>query len=133
MNCLLDTHTLIWAITERKSLSALARKTIENTDNVILVSAVSFWEISLKFSLKKLDINGFLPEQLPEFATKSGFNLIPLLPSEATIYHHLPIMENHRDPFDRMLIGQAIQQDLTLITKDKNIVQYQSIGLKLLW
>ena len=133
MNCLLDTHTLIWAITNRKALSALTRKTIENTDNSILVSAISFWEVSLKFSINKLEISGFSPGDLPELSIKSGFDLIPFLPSEASTYHSLPLMDNHKDPFDRMLIWQAIQNDLTLISKDKNIAQYQSAGLKLLW
>ncbi len=133
MNYLLDTHTLIWAITEKEKISVLGYKAIENTDNTVFVSAISFWEIALKLSINKLDISGFLPEQLPELSIKSGFSLISLLPSEAANYHHLPIMENHRDPFDRMLIWQAIQQDLILISKDKNITQYRAAGLKLLW
>ena len=133
MNYLLDTHTLIWAITEKRRLSALARQTIENTDNVILVSAISFWEISLKSSINKLEITGFLPENLPELSTKSGFDLIPLLPADSASYHKLPYIGQHKDPFDRMLIWQAIQQDLILISKDENIKQYGQAGLKLLW
>ncbi|WP_426667325.1 type II toxin-antitoxin system VapC family toxin [Mucilaginibacter sp. McL0603] len=133
MNYLLDTHTLIWAITEKGKLSSVARKTIENTDNTILVSAISFWEITLKFSINKLDISGFLPEDLPGLSIKSGFNLIPLLPVESASYHHLPAIGLHKDPFDRMLIWQAIQQELILISKDKNILQYKSAGLKLIW
>jgi PIN domain nuclease of toxin-antitoxin system len=133
MNYLLDTHTLLWAITEKRKLSALVRQTIENTDNTILVSAISFWEITLKFSIKKLDISGFLPEDLPELSIKSGFDLIPLLPAESASYHHLPAYGQHKDPFDRMLIWQAIQQDLILISKDENMNPYKSAGLKLLW
>src|SRR5258708_6866026 len=126
MNYLLDTHTLIWAITEKRKLSALVRQTIENTDNTILVSAISFWEVTLKFSINKLDIAGFLPEDLPELSIKSGFSLIPLLPTESASYHHLLPNGRHKDPFDRMLIWQAIQQDLVLISKDENIEQYRS-------
>lgn len=133
MNYLLDTHTLIWSITEKRKLSALALQTIENTNNTILVSAISFWEISLKYSIGKLNIQGFLPENLPDLAIKSGFRLIQLLPSESASYHHLPIVGNHKDPFDRMLAWQAIQQDLTLISKDENIAEYSSAGLKMLW
>jgi PIN domain nuclease of toxin-antitoxin system len=133
MNYLLDTHTLLWAITEKRKLSALVRQTLENTDNTILVSAISFWEITLKFSIKKLDISGFLPEDLPELSTKSGFDLIPLSPAESASYHHLPTYGQHKDPFDRMLIWQAIQQGLILISKDENMKQYTSDGLKLIW
>lgn len=133
MNYLLDTHTLIWAIMEKRRLSALVRQTIENTDNVILVSAISFWEVSLKSSINKIDITGFLPEDLPGLSVTSGFSLIPLLPAESASYHRLPFIGQHKDPFDRMLIWQAIQQDLVLISKDENIQRYVSAGLKLLW
>lgn len=133
MNYLLDTHTFLWAITDEGKLSALARKTIENTANEVMVSAVSFWEISLKYSLGKLDISGFMPEDLPGLAAESGFSLIPLLPSEASSYHQLPAIGDHRDPFDKMLMRQALKLDLTLISKDRSMTPYRSIGLKLLW
>jgi PIN domain nuclease of toxin-antitoxin system len=133
MNYLLDTHTLIWAITERKRLSALVRQTIENTDNSILVSAISFWEVSLKSSLNKLEITGFKPDDLPGLSVACGFSLIPLLPVESASYHHLPFIGQHKDPFDRMLIWQASQQNFVLISKDEDIKQYTSSGLQLLW
>ncbi|HVV53938.1 MAG TPA: type II toxin-antitoxin system VapC family toxin [Mucilaginibacter sp.] len=133
MNYLLDTHTFLWAITDESKLSALARQTIENTGNEIMVSAVSFWEISLKYSLGKLDISGFMPDDLPGLVAASGFVLIPLLPSEASSYHQLPAMGDHKDPFDKMLIRQALKQELTLISKDRNMLPYRSAGLKLLW
>lgn len=133
MNYLLDTHTLIWSITDRKKISALAQKTIENTNNSILVSAISFWEVSLKFSIGKLDIHGFLPEDLPDLSIKSGFTLLSILPHESASYHLLSINAKHKDPFDRMLAWQAIQQDLILISKDENMASYKPSGLKLLW
>ena len=80
MNYLLNTHTFLWTLTEKRKLSSLALKIIENTDNTILVSAISFWEISLKASLNKLDITGFSPEELPDIAIKSGFELLAISP-----------------------------------------------------
>ncbi len=133
MNYLLDTHTFLWSLTEKRKLSLSALRAIENTDNAILVSAISFWEISLKASLNKLDIIGFLPEELPEIAIKSGFELVPISPEFSASYHLLPYIGQHRDPFDRMLIWQAIQQKYVLISKDDNIKQYKSAGLKVLW
>jgi PIN domain nuclease of toxin-antitoxin system len=133
MNYLLDTHTLIWSITEKRKLSVRARQTIENGNNIIFVSAISFWEVSLKYAIGKMNIQGFLPEELSELSIESGFSLISLLPTESASYCHLPINSNHKDPFDRMLIWQAIQQDLTLISKDENIAGYRSAGLKILW
>lgn len=133
MNYLLDTHTFIWAITDSKKLSAPAIKVIENINNTVFVSTISLWEISLKFSLHKLDITGFFPQDLPGLAIKSGFTVIPLLPEEAATYHNLQGTGEHKDPFDKMITWQAIKQDLILISKDKSITQYKQAGLKLLW
>lgn len=133
MNYLLDTHTFIWAITEKKQLSAPVRRTLEDNSNHIFVSAISFWEISLKYALGKLTISGFTPEELPALATASGFDLLPLSPADSCTYHLLPTHPHHKDPFDKMLIQQAINQRLTLISKDKHMAQYAATGLKILW
>ncbi|MEX2593821.1 MAG: type II toxin-antitoxin system VapC family toxin [Anditalea sp.] len=132
MNFLIDTHTLVWTITDKIRLSKKVRVIIENVNNNIYVSAISFWEISLKFSIGKLELIGVLPNQFPLLAIQTGFELIPLMPEETATYHHLKGTW-HRDPFDRMLIWQAIQQDLVLISKDKNIAKYGKEGLKTLW
>lgn len=132
MNFLIDTHTLIWAITNKRKLSKKATEILENVNNGIHVSAISFWEISLKFSIGKLELIGISPNQFPLLAIQIGFKLIPLVPEETATYHHLKGTW-HRDPFDRMLIWQAIQQDLVLISKDKNIAEYGKEGLKTLW
>jgi len=133
MSYLLDTHTFLWALTDERKLSTSARNIIEDVNNEIFVNAVSFWEVSLKQALGKIDITGFLPEELPGLAIKSGFSLSPLLPDVAATYHRLPLFDQHKDPFDKMLIWQAIKQELTLISKDRNMTQYKSAGLKLLW
>jgi PIN domain nuclease of toxin-antitoxin system len=112
MKYLLDTHTLIWALMEKNKLSVKAQNTLENPDNSIFVSAISFWEISLKFSMK--------------------FKTISLHPDEASTYHRLTSL-HHRDPFNRMLIWQALTNNLTLISKDDRMLAYHSDGLKLLW
>jgi PIN domain nuclease of toxin-antitoxin system len=132
MNYLIDTHVLLWSITDKAKLSDTVRVILEDGRNNIFVSALSFWEVSLKFSIGKLKIDGFSSDQLPGFAVKMGFRLIPLLPAESATYHQFS-SSGHRDPFDRMLIWQAIQQDLTLISKDRDITQYSSIGLKVIW
>jgi len=132
MNYLLDTHTLIWAITENEKLSPPVRQTLENSKNVIFISAISFWEVSLKFPSGKIELQGFFPEELPELSLKSGFQLIPLSPDECATYHKLALT-NHKDPFDRMLIWQAIQRNFIFISKDKNMAQYHIAGLKTLW
>ena len=107
MNYLLDTHVFIWAIKERKKLSPVVIETLENADNSVFVSAITFWEISLKFSIGKLELRNILPEEFPEAALQMGFELIPLSPNESASHHKLKLTQ-HKDPLDRMLIWQAI-------------------------
>src|SRR5690606_14796673 len=132
MSYLLDSHTFLWALLEQKKLSPKVLDLLQDATHPVFVSSVSFWEISLKFRLGKLDLAGVSPEELPESARESGFDLLPPTPSEAAGYHLLEA-EWHRDPFDRMLIRQAITHDLTLLSKDKTISQYRSLGLKVVW
>jgi PIN domain nuclease of toxin-antitoxin system len=132
MKYLLDTHTLIWALMEKNKLSVKAQNTLENPDNSIFVSAISFWEISLKFSIGKLSLQGVIPNELPAIVEQMKFKTISLHPDEASTYHRLTSL-HHRDPFDRMLIWQALTNNLTLISKDDRMLAYHSDGLKLLW
>lgn len=132
MSYLLDTHTLIWSILDKSKLSQKVTEAIEDIENTILVSSVSLWEISIKFSLGKLQLSGIKPEELLDVTIKTGYELISISPQDCATSHQLsPTF--HRDPFDRMLIWQAIKQDLILVTKDSTIIQYHSAGLKTLW
>ena len=132
MNYLLDTHTLIWVISEKEKLSSKVSHTFSDPNSTFFVSAISFWEISLKFSTGKLGIQGVIPEDMPMLSVQSGFQLISLSPEESATYHKLKVT-NHKDPFDRMLIWQAIQRNLVFITNDKSILEYKKVGLKVLW
>lgn len=132
MNYLLDTHTLLWSILDTGKLSIKAKDIIEDPKNLIVVSAVNFWEISLKYSLGKLELKGVSPDEIHDLAVETGFELISLSPEETSTYHNL---EGgwHRDPFDRMLIWQAINRELILISKDKAMENYQEDGLNTVW
>lgn len=132
MSYLLDTHVLLWAISERKKLSAPVRAILDDINNTIFVSSISFWEIALKFSINKLNITGVLPDEVPGLSLEMGFQLISLNSDESASYHKLTITA-HKDMFDRMLIWQAIQRNLIFISKDDSIAQYSSVGLKTLW
>ena len=129
MTYLLDTHIFLWAITDPEKLSSRLRQTLTSTKHNVLISAVSFWEISLKFRLGKLKITGFSPEELPTICEKTGFEIIPLLPAESSSYHQLQV-DFHKDPFDRMLIWQAISNGYTFVSHDKLIEKYSAAGLK---
>jgi PIN domain nuclease of toxin-antitoxin system len=130
MTCLLDTHYMLWALADTKKLSARIRETIVNPDNRIFVSSISFWEVSLKSSLGKLSISGFSPADLPEACSRIGFEIRSLSPEDASTYHLLQATD-HKDPFDRMLIWQAIRNDYTFISVDKQVKKYAKEGLKL--
>ncbi|HEX9958726.1 MAG TPA: type II toxin-antitoxin system VapC family toxin [Fibrella sp.] len=132
MSYLLDTHTLIWAITDPGKLSATARSILTDGENDILVSAISFWEISMKYSLQKLMLEGLTPEDFPKAAEATGFRLIDLDTAIVSTYHRLTATY-HKDPFDRMLIWQALQRNLYLISKDDNVSKYASEGLQVIW
>ena len=132
MTYLLDTHTLIWAVTETKKLSSTVRKILENTDNEIVVSAVSFWEIALKYSLQKLVLDGLTPEDFHQAALDTGFRLLDL-DSKTTVSYNQLKATHHRDPFDRMLIWLAISHNFSLISKDPQVMKYSTEGLTVVW
>ena len=103
----------------------------ENCENNVAVSSVTFWEISIKYALGKLTL-GCKPDDLLEYADDMGFAKISLTPEEAALFHQLPKYA-HKDTFDRMLIWQAIANDLTLISIDSKFDDYGQCGLQVIW
>ncbi|WP_344975662.1 type II toxin-antitoxin system VapC family toxin [Compostibacter hankyongensis] len=131
MTLLLDTHYLIWALTDTKKLSGKIKPLLTDPENRVLVSVVSLWEVSLKSALGKLNIQGFSPEDLPLLCQQIGFDILPLSVTESSTYHQLEA-SYHKDPFDRMLIWQALSNGYIFVTADKQVRKYCSAGLKLL-
>lgn len=129
---LLDTHIFLWSIIDPDKLSEKVLSVIQNEENTILISAVTIWEISVKYALGKLNLIGLEPDELIGYANGMGFEMIPLMPELAAGSYKLSA-NWHKDPFDRMLIWQAIQDNLTMISQDENIKKYQSSGLKIIW
>ncbi|MEI6652195.1 MAG: type II toxin-antitoxin system VapC family toxin [Chlorobiaceae bacterium] len=132
MNYLLDTHTFLWSIADSARLSERARSEIKNPKNDVFISSVNLWEISIKTRIKKLDLGGVLVDDLIGLAEEMGMQLIGLSPEEAISYGKLE-ENSHFDPFDRMLIWQAISRQYTVISKDHKFVKFVPYGLKLLW
>ena len=130
MNCLLDTHALIWAITEPDKLYIRVTQLLKDTSNKIFVSSISFWEISLKYGPGKLELSGFSPEDLPTGCEQLGFTVKAPTQQDCSTYHLLKA-SYHKDPFDRMFIRQAINNDYILMSIDSNVNKYQSEGLKI--
>ena len=132
LKLLLDSHTLLWTIGKTSELSERIIHEIKNPNNAVLVSAVSLWEIALKHSIGKLILD-FDIKKIPEFCDRMGFELIPLEPMEALGSIQLPRKNNHKDPFDRMLIFQCIKNDYTMVSRDAGISVYEKDGLELIW
>jgi PIN domain nuclease of toxin-antitoxin system len=129
---LLDTHVVLWLMFDIDKLPIKTLEEIKNFDNEIYISAVSFWEISIKYGLGKLNLNKFNPSELPKVYLEQGFKFLPLSIAETSTLCELNI-EYHKDSFDRMLIWQAIKNDFVLISNDINMPPYRTEGLKLLW
>jgi PIN domain nuclease of toxin-antitoxin system len=93
---------------------------------------ITFWEISLKYNLGKIALEGVGPEELPRIAEEVALEILNMSPNEAATFYRLPRLA-HREPFDRLIIWQAIQQKMGLISKDRSFREYQKCGLKVLW
>ena len=132
MNYLLDTHTFLWALFSPGKLSRSAAQNIKSPDNEVAVSVITFWEISLKYALGKLELKGIKPEELPDVAVETGISILAVSPSDAASFHQLPRLA-HKDPFDRFLIWQAIRQKMVLISKDSEFENYRKFGLITHW
>ena len=130
---LLDTHTFIWIILESGKLNKKITEIVKNKTNEICVSTISFWEISLKTKMKKFLFENININDFPKKAREMDFSIIDIQETETITFHELPSKENHKDPFDRMLIWQAITKNMTLISKDRLFEQYKKDGLKLIW
>jgi PIN domain nuclease of toxin-antitoxin system len=133
MRHLIDTHVLLWAIKGVDKFSERAKEILENTDNEIIVSSVNFWEISIKYGRGKLDISPKTPDDLPIACNLLGFDFENLSVETTANFYKLPEKKNHRDPFDRVLIWQAISLDIPIISKDEKFEQYTSDGLEVVW
>lgn len=122
MKLLLDTHVVLWAASEPDRIRPEARAALEDGANDALVSIVTGWEIAIKQSLGKLDLPSPAEQWLPEVLRRTGFDVAKVDLGAALRVRSLPW--HHRDPFDRLLIAQALEAGLTLITRDDTFEKY---------
>ena len=122
MKLLLDTCTFLWIVTGDASLSAPARKLFSDPGNEVFLSSVSAWEIAVKHSLGKLPLPRPPSVLVPE--ERQRHQIEPLALDEAAALFSAKLPELHKDPFDRMLVCQAMVGGLTLLTPDSLITQY---------
>jgi len=133
MTWMLDTHTLLWTLFEPNKLGRKARARLEDPANQVMVSSLSYWEISLKFGLGKLVLPDTDPAEIPLAVLQHGLREEPLAPDILATFHRLPYAPDHRDPFDRLLIWQAIRCGHTLLSKDRALPFFRAHGLHFEW
>ena len=123
MNILLDTHVLLWWLTDDQRLNKKARQAIESETHLVYVSSASIWEIAIKKSIGKLKTK----ENIADHVNLNDFEPLPITLDHTsaveTLAHH------HQDPFDRMLIAQAIIENLQIITHDQHFQLYKGLHL----
>ena len=120
---LLDTHTFLWFIDGNDNLSPKALENIENENAQNFISIVSLWEIALKLSLGKLEVN--IPfKQIEDVVFKNNFQILPISFTDLLKLSELPF--HHRDPFDRLLIAQCINNEMIFLSKDENVSKYNA-------
>ncbi len=127
---LLDTHALVWYADNSPRLPETLRQTLDDSQTECFISVVSFWELATLMNVGRITL-------LPDLATwlaqvrANGFRILPIEDAHLACYAALTQVSNHRDPFDRLLIAQALSEDLTLVSRDGKFAAYPS--LKLQW
>ncbi len=127
MRILLDTHAFIWFAEDDDQLHPNIKRAIEKSANDIFLSIASIWEMAIKIQLNKLKISKSI-EEVIELATSNGFELLPILPEH--IIKLTALAFHHRDPFDRIIIAQGLDENFQIVSKDSIFDEY---GVKRLW
>ena len=128
MKLLLDTHVFIWWSGEPDKLSEKALDACENRTNRLTLSIVSIWEMQIKMQLGKLKLKRSLKDLVEKQQDVNGLQILPVSPNHIFMLDNLPM--HHSDPFDRLLISQAIEEKLFLVSKDEKFSDY---AVKLFW
>ncbi len=129
MRLLLDTHIALWAITDSPRLSAVAREMILAPENTVTISAATIWEIAIKSGPQRTGSTA-MPVSATEalgYCQAAGFALLPITPEHARTVESLPLI--HADPFDRILVAQALSEPMRLLTHDTRLPAYSDLAI----
>jgi PIN domain nuclease of toxin-antitoxin system len=119
---LLDTGVWIWSVSRVERLNSRSREILSSSKEEIYLSAATSWEVSIKMRLGKLHFPGSPAECVPAFAARQSLRLLPVNHNHALGVYDLPL--HHRDPFDRLIISQALAEDMTILTADRIFRKY---------
>ena len=122
MRLLLDTHVAIWTLAEPKRVPPRLMELIDDVDNAVAVSAAVVWEISIKYRLRRPDSPPFSGHEAIGHFEKAGFSLLNVTPAHAAFVERLPLL--HGDPFDRLMLAQAVIENMQFVTFDRHLARY---------
>lgn len=122
MRVLLDTHAFLWWVEDSPKLSERARETIADERNEVLFSVVSAWEIVMKVGVGKLALDEAPERMIPDQIARNDMEILPMRMSHALRVHDLP--DHHKDPFDRLLVAQALDEGTPLVSGDPEVSRY---------
>lgn len=128
MRILLDTHAFLWWVTDSGELSGRARRLIADGRNEIFFSAASAWEIAIKSKLRRVTLPEDAERYIPEQLEQNAFQVLPVQLRHALRVAALPDL--HRDPFDRLLVAQALSEELAILSKDPRLKGY---SMRVFW
>ncbi|OGQ80603.1 MAG: twitching motility protein PilT [Deltaproteobacteria bacterium RIFOXYA12_FULL_58_15] len=128
MSLLLDTHVFLWWITDSAKLSETVRHALADGSTRVFWSAASTWEVAIKYAIGRLPLPSPPGQYLPQHLELNGLRSLPVLDKHA--YRAAALPKHHADPFDRMLVAQAQEEDLCLVSSDSNIARY---AVSVLW
>ena len=128
MRLLLDTHILLWTLARHRRLNAQTRALLLDPANQVLFSAASIWEIAIKARLGRADFSVH-PDEIARAARESGFEELPVRANAAALVADLPL--HHRDPFDRLLVAQAVVEPVRLYTSDPQLSPYSELVVRI--
>lgn len=123
MKYLLDTHTFLWAITDSPELPDKVIEILENPENQLFLSIASLWEIAIKLNIGKLRLT-FSFDEIPEKLVEADVRVVNINFEHLSIVEKLPLL--HRDPFDRLIVAQAVFENYILLTKDSALQSYSA-------
>lgn len=126
MRLLLDTHVAIWAVAEPERIPARVMEQITDAENEIFVSAIGVWEIAIKRQLRRAENPPFSGHEAIGHFERAGFAILDITPVHAAFVERLPLL--HADPFDRLMLAQAVMENMQLVTYDRHLSAYE-VGL----
>ena len=121
MRLLLDTHAMLWLMSDDARLGPAAANLITDPENDVFVSIASLWDITIKSRIGKLRAD---VAAITDAIASAGLTLLDMKPSHLTTLHRLPIFADHRDPFDHLLIAQSLSERLTFVSNDRHAPRY---------